>query len=136
MERVWQILQEASSAEAGFSAQDILLSLLLAFVLGQTLAWVYYYTHSGLSYSKSFVQSIILITVVVSMVMSTIAGSFIVAVGLMGALSIIRFRNIIKDTLPWKRRAAFSSALVWQRPRTLERRRDLTDGRIVAPGDR
>ena len=98
MERVWQVIQEASSTDTGFSAQDILLSLLLAFVLGQILAWVYYYTHSGLSYSKSFVQSIILITVVVSMVMSTIAGSFVVAVGLMGALSIIRFRNIIKDT--------------------------------------
>jgi uncharacterized membrane protein YhiD involved in acid resistance len=98
MERVWQILHDASSTEAGFTPQDILLSLLLAFVLGQILAWVYYYTHSGLSYSKSFVQSIILITVVVSMVMATIAGSFIVAVGLMGALSIIRFRNIIKDT--------------------------------------
>jgi len=96
MERVSQILHDASSTGAGFSVQDILLSLLLAFVLGQTLAWVYYYTHSGLSYSKSFVQSIILITVVVSMVMSTIAGSFIIAVGLMGALSIIRFRNIIK----------------------------------------
>lgn len=98
MEKVWQVLHEASLTESGFSAQDLLLSLLLAFVLGQLLAWIYYYTHSGLSYSKSFVQSIILITVVVSMVMSTIAGSFIIAVGLMGALSIIRFRNIIKDT--------------------------------------
>lgn len=77
---------------------DILLSLLLAFVLGQTLAWVYYYTHSGLSYSRSFVQSLILITVVVAMVMSVIGTSIVVAVGLMGALAIIRFRNIIKDT--------------------------------------
>jgi uncharacterized membrane protein YhiD involved in acid resistance len=74
------------------------LSLLLAFVLGQLLAWIYYFTHSGLSYSKSFVQSLILITVVIAMVMSTIAGSFVTAVGLMGALSIIRFRNMIKDT--------------------------------------
>jgi uncharacterized membrane protein YhiD involved in acid resistance len=71
---------------------------LLAFILGQLLAWLYYFTHTGLSYSRAFVQSLILITVIVSMVMSTIAGSFVVAVGLMGALSIIRFRNIIKDT--------------------------------------
>lgn len=81
-----------------FTPQAVLLSLLLAFVLGQALAWVYYFTHSGLSYSKSFVQSLILITVVIAMVMSTIAGSFVTAVGLMGALSIIRFRNMIKDT--------------------------------------
>lgn len=98
MEKVWQIIENASSNTSEFNLQAVLLSLLLAFVLGQLLAWLYYFTHSGLSYSRSFVQSLILITVIVSMVMSTIAGSFIVAVGLMGALSIIRFRNIIKDT--------------------------------------
>ncbi len=98
MDKIWQTIQNASSDASDFTVQSILLSLLLAFVLGQLLAWVYYFTHSGLSYSRSFVQSLILITVIVSMVMSTIAGSFIVAVGLMGALSIIRFRNIIKDT--------------------------------------
>jgi uncharacterized membrane protein YhiD involved in acid resistance len=74
------------------------LSLLLAFVLGQVIAWVYYATHSGLSYSKSFVQSLIIITVVVAMVMTVIGNNIITAVGLMGALAIIRFRNIIKDT--------------------------------------
>jgi len=98
MEKVWQIIENASSNTSEFNLQAVLLSLLLAFVLGQLLAWLYYFTHNGLSYSRSFVQSLILITVIVSMVMSTIAGSFIVAVGLMGALSIIRFRNIIKDT--------------------------------------
>jgi len=98
MEKIWQIIENASSNTSEFNLQAVLLSLLLAFVLGQLLAWLYYFTHSGLSYSRSFVQSLILITVIVSMVMSTIAGSFIVAVGLMGALSIIRFRNIIKDT--------------------------------------
>ena len=98
MEKIWNVIENASSSNSEFTIQGVLLSLLLAFVLGQLLAWLYYFTHSGLSYSRSFVQSLILITVIVSMVMSTIAGSFIVAVGLMGALSIIRFRNIIKDT--------------------------------------
>lgn len=37
-------------------ALDTLLSLLVAFILGQTVAWTYYLTHSGLSYSRSFVQ--------------------------------------------------------------------------------
>jgi uncharacterized membrane protein YhiD involved in acid resistance len=98
MEQIWQIIENASTNSNEFTVSQVLLSLLLAFVLGQLLAWLYYFTHSGLSYSRSFVQSLILITVIVSMVMSTIAGSFIVAVGLMGALSIIRFRNMIKDT--------------------------------------
>jgi uncharacterized membrane protein YhiD involved in acid resistance len=98
MNNILDIIDNASTHSLNYSAQGVLLSLLLAFVLGQVLAWLYYFTHSGLSYSRSFVQSLILITVIVAMVMSTIAGSFVVAIGLMGALSIIRFRNMIKDT--------------------------------------
>ena len=57
MDRIWQILEDTPSAGGPFTPEAVLLSLLLAFVLGQALAWVYYFTHSGLSYSKSFVQS-------------------------------------------------------------------------------
>ncbi len=81
-----------------FNPESILLSLLLAFILGQVIAWVYYATHSGLSYSRSFVQALIIITVVVAMVMEVIGNNIVTAVGLMGALALIRFRNIIKDT--------------------------------------
>jgi uncharacterized membrane protein YhiD involved in acid resistance len=98
MDRIWQAFEETSFTGGGFTAQSLLLSLLLAFVLGQVLAWVYYATHSSLSYSRSFVQSLIMITVVVAMVMSVIGNNIITAVGLMGALAVIRFRNIIKDT--------------------------------------
>jgi len=98
MDRMWQILEGTPSTGGLFPPEAILLSLLLAFVLGQVLAWIYYFTHSGMSYSRSFVQSLILITVVVAMVMAVIGTSIITAVGLMGALAIIRFRNIIKDT--------------------------------------
>ncbi len=98
MDRIWQALEETPLAGGVFTAQTVLLSLLLAFVLGQVLAWVYYATHSGMSYSRSFVQSLVMITVVIAMVMSVIGNNIITAVGLMGALAIIRFRNIIKDT--------------------------------------
>ncbi len=98
MERWFQVLEETPLGGGVFNVQSVLLSLLLAFVLGQILAWVYYITHSGLSYSKSFVQSLIVITVVIAMVMAVIGNNIITAVGLMGALAIIRFRNIIKDT--------------------------------------
>ncbi len=97
MESFWQ-LEETPLTGGAFSPESILLSLLLAFILGQVIAWVYYATHSGLSYSRSFVQALILITVVVAMVMSVIGNNIITAVGLMGALALIRFRNIIKDT--------------------------------------
>lgn len=97
MENLKHLLNDYSFP-AGMDAATVVLSLLLAFVLGQVLAWIYSFTHHGLSYSKSFVQSLIVIAMVVALVMTTIAGSFVVAVGLMGALSIIRFRNMIKDT--------------------------------------
>ncbi len=97
MEKMWQMLEDIPPA-ALFSPVDIVLSLLLAFLLGQVIAWVYYATHSGLSYSRSFVQSLVMITVVLSMVMTIIGNNIITAVGLMGALAIVRFRNIIKDT--------------------------------------
>lgn len=91
-------LEVAPLTGGAFSPESILLSLLLAFILGQVIAWVYYATHSGLSYSRSFVQALIIITVVVAMVMAVIGNNIVTAVGLMGALALIRFRNIIKDT--------------------------------------
>jgi hypothetical protein len=98
MDQLWQLMDGATIGGRIFSPSSVLLSLLLAFVLGQVFAWVYYATHSGLSYSRSFVQSLILITVIVAMVMAVIGNSLITAVGLMGALAIVRFRNVLKDT--------------------------------------
>lgn len=98
MDSLWQLIEETPVGGSGFGAQSVLLSLVLAFVLGQVIAWVYYITHSGLSYSRSYVQSLVLITMVIAMVMTVIGNNIITAVGLMGALAIVRFRNIIKDT--------------------------------------
>lgn len=77
---------------------QLLLSLSLAFVLGQAIAWVYQHTHSGLSYARSFTQSLVLINMVVALVMHVIGDNIITAFGLIGALAIIRFRNVLKDT--------------------------------------
>jgi hypothetical protein len=83
---------------ADYSVASALLSLLLAFVLGQLLAWTYIWTHSGLSYSRSFTQSLVMMTIVVSLVMAVIGNSIVTAFGLLGALALIRFRNVLKDT--------------------------------------
>ncbi len=98
MNEIWQILDGRSTTTDVFTFENVLLSLLLAFVLGQILAWVYYFTHSGLSYSKSYVQALVIMTVLVAMVMAVIGNNIITAFGLMGALAIIRFRNVVKDT--------------------------------------
>ena len=83
---------------ADYSFESMVLSLLLALVLGQLVAWIYAWSHSGLSYSRSFTQSLVLMTIVVSMVMYVIGNSIITAFGLLGALALIRFRNVLKDT--------------------------------------
>lgn len=98
MNTLWEMLDGVPSTGGMFTPENILISLLLAFVLGQVLAWVYYFTHSGLSYSRTFVQSLVLITIVVALIMSVIGNSIVTAFGLMGALAIIRFRNVVKDT--------------------------------------
>jgi uncharacterized membrane protein YhiD involved in acid resistance len=98
MNQIWEILDGVGSNGGIFTPENVLLSMLLAFVLGQVLAWVYYFTHKGLSYSITFVQSLVIITVVVAMIMAVIGNNIITAFGLMGALAIIRFRNVVKDT--------------------------------------
>ena len=88
----------AASAPGQLPLEQALLGLLLAFILGQVAAWAYMYTHTGLSYSSAFVQSIILLTVLISLAMMVIGSNIVIAFGLIGALAVIRFRNILKDT--------------------------------------
>jgi ABC-type Fe3+ transport system permease subunit len=72
---------------------------MLAFLLGQTMAWVYMITHSGLSYSRSFVSSLVVTPMVVTVVMNVLTNNIITAFGLMAVFAIVRFRNILRDTL-------------------------------------
>ena len=77
----------------------MLLGLLLAFAGGHAIAWVYMLTHSGLSYSKAFVNSLIVIPTLVSLVMNVLSNNLVTAFGLMAVFAIVRFRNILRDTL-------------------------------------
>ncbi len=98
MEGLGRLLDASSRFPQDLSLESLLLSLLVAFVLGQAVAWIYVWTHSGLSYSRTFTQSLVLLSVVVSMVMFVIGNNLITAFGLIGAMAIIRFRNVLKDT--------------------------------------
>jgi Domain of unknown function (DUF4956) len=86
-------------ALAPMNVPAVILGLVLAFVGGQTIAWVYMYTHSGLSYSRSFVSSLLVIPVVVALVMMVLSNNLVTAFGLMAVFAIVRFRNILRDTL-------------------------------------
>ena len=77
----------------------LLLGLLLAYVSGQVVAWVYMVTHSGLSYSRSFVNSLVVMPILVALVMQVLSNNLVTAFGLMAVFAIVRFRNILRDTL-------------------------------------
>src|SRR3989344_8418874 len=81
-----------------YSLQNIIINLVATFVLSFCIALVYKKTHKGLSYSQSFVFTLIFMSVIVAMVMMVIGNSLARAFGLLGAFSIIRFRTAVKDT--------------------------------------
>ena len=76
----------------------IVINMGLACVLGLIVSVVYKTTHKGLSYSQSFMVTNIFVCVIVCMVIMIIGNSLARAFALVGALSIIRFRTVVKDT--------------------------------------
>jgi hypothetical protein len=83
---------------ASFDVIQILLNLLAATFFGVMTALVYRRTHHGLSYSQGFVVSMLLVSVVACGAIMVIGSSIARAFGLVGALSIIRYRTVVKDT--------------------------------------
>lgn len=81
-----------------YAPVDIITNIVLAIVLGLIVSLVYRYTHKGLSYSQSFVLTLVFVSVIVGVVMMVIGNSLARAFALVGALSIIRFRTVVKDT--------------------------------------
>ena len=81
-----------------YGPTEILINMSLAFVIGLFISYVYKITHKGLSYSQSFMLTIVFITFIVAVVMMVIGNNLARAFALVGALSIIRFRTVIKDT--------------------------------------
>jgi hypothetical protein len=75
------------------------MALLLAFVCGHTIAWLYMLTHNGLSYSRSYVNTLILLPMTVALVMTVLANNLVLAFGLMAIFAMVRFRSILRDTL-------------------------------------
>ena len=81
-----------------YSPIEIIINLLLAFFFGLIISLVYKKTHKGLSYSQSFMITNVFVSVIVCMVIMIIGNSLARAFALVGALSIIRFRTVVKDT--------------------------------------
>ncbi len=81
-----------------YHPSEIIVNLVISFFLGIIISLVYKKTHKGLSYSQSFLVTNIFVCVIVCMVIMIIGNSLARAFALVGALSIIRFRTVVKDT--------------------------------------
>ena len=81
-----------------YSPTEILVNIILSFFLGLFISYIYKTTHKGMSYSQSFMITNIFLALIVCMVIMIIGNNIARAFALVGALSIIRFRTVIKDT--------------------------------------
>ena len=98
MDEFLKELEKIKDMTSAFTMWDVAIALVLSFVLSLIVAKVYKETHKGVSYSQSYVHTVVLLAVVVSLIMLIIGSNIARAFSLVGALSIIRFRNAVKET--------------------------------------
>ncbi|HMI87071.1 MAG TPA: DUF4956 domain-containing protein [Polyangiaceae bacterium] len=98
MNELLRVLERSGDQSGSISLIDVAVVLLLSFALTMVIGWVYRVTHRGVSYSQSYVHTLVILGTVVSLIMLIIGSSVARAFTLVGALSIIRFRNAMKET--------------------------------------
>jgi uncharacterized membrane protein YhiD involved in acid resistance len=78
---------------------DGMISLVVAFLLGSFIFFVYRKTFRGVVYNHSFNVTLVLMTMITALVIMTISTNIVLSLGMVGALSIVRFRTALKDPL-------------------------------------
>ena len=91
-------LFEGNVSGAALSPMAMVVGIVAAFALSLFIAFIYKRTHKGLSYSQSFVFTLVLLGPLVALVMLIIGSSIAAAFTLFGAFTLIRFRTAVKDT--------------------------------------
>ena len=79
------------------SVGSMLLSLVVAFIIGIFIIYVYRKTYTGVVYSKAFGLCILMLSMVTAMIIRTISSNISLSLGMVGALSIVRFRTAVKE---------------------------------------
>ena len=77
---------------------NIIFSMFIAAAIGIVISQIYKFTHRGVNYELSYMTSLVMLAPIVALVMLFIRGNLVLSLGLVGSLSIIRFRTPIKDT--------------------------------------
>lgn len=89
---------EVQDLSGTFSVGDVAIALSLSFVLSAMIGWVYRFTHRNVSYSQSYVQTLVILGMLIALIMLVVGSNIARAFALVGALSVVRFRNAIKET--------------------------------------
>lgn len=92
------MIEELRDITFFLTIKDVFGRLLVALICGIMVSIFYRLTYKGLSYSTTFANSLILLTMITSVVIMVIGNNLAAAFGLVGAMSIIRFRTAVKDT--------------------------------------
>ncbi|HEX6135324.1 MAG TPA: DUF4956 domain-containing protein [Longimicrobiales bacterium] len=98
MDQLIRDMMQSTAAGGGFQLWEAMTALTLSFFLCLVVAYFYRVTHQGISYSVAFVHTMVIMGVTVSIIMLIIGSNIARAFALVGALSIIRFRNAVKDS--------------------------------------
>lgn len=91
---IYSMFEETGS----LNTEQIILNILVAVILDGVIYLSYYFTHAGGVYSKKFNVSLITLTTLTATVMTVIGNNIALSLGMVGALSIVRFRTAIKDS--------------------------------------
>ncbi len=78
---------------------NILINVSMSFLVGMFIFYIYKKTYQGVLYQRSFNISLVLASAVTALVIMTISGNLILSLGMVGALSIVRFRTPVKDSM-------------------------------------
>ncbi|MBM7569999.1 DUF4956 domain-containing protein [Aquibacillus albus] len=84
---------------ARISIINIVIPLIVSFLIGLFIFWIYKKTYQGVVYSHNFNMTLVLMTMITTIVIMTISTNIVLSLGMVGALSIVRFRTAIKDPL-------------------------------------
>ena len=84
--------------QQNISILTLVLSILIGTFISAGVVWTYRFTHKGLAYDKSFLVTLLLMGPIIALIITIIGNNIALSIGLVGSLSIIRFRTVIKDS--------------------------------------
>ena len=94
-----QLSQQNLAMGASLSFADIIVGITASLICSLIIAYIYRSTYQGVMYQKSFAISLVLASLITTMIIMVISGNLVLSLGMVGALSIVRFRSAVKDPL-------------------------------------